>query len=150
GSARRSRPRPPTRRPGARPSGGRTDRRRRRARTRRSLATRGSTWCAAAPARTLRARPTRPARRRRPLRHRHDTDAARLRSATDVVAERDGGVLHLALLRLSLELLVVLVDHPHAGGARRVAEGLETAVRVHGQLPAQLEGARGDVLLRGT
>src|SRR5882724_606364 len=70
-----------------------------------------------------------PAHRSR-LRHRDDANAARLRRTTDVVAERDRGVLHLPLLRLPLQLLVVLVDHAHAGGAGRVAEGLQPAVRV--------------------
>src|SRR5207244_5866748 len=84
-------------------------------------------------------------------RQRHDADAARLRRAADVVAERHRRLpLHLPLLRLPLELLVVLVDHAHAGRAGRVAEGLESAVRVDGQLAAQLEGAALDVLLRRT
>src|SRR5207244_3488972 len=84
-------------------------------------------------------------------RQRHDADAARLRRAADVVAERHRRLpLHLPLLRLPLELLVVLVDHAHAGRAGRVAEGLESAVRVDGQLAAQLEGAALDVVLGRT
>src|SRR5262245_10847693 len=93
---------------------------------------------------------TAPRARGRALRQRDDTDTARLRGTADVVAERDGGVLHLALLGLALQLLVVLVDHAHAGGTRRVAERLETPVGVDRQLAAELERAGGDVLLRGT
>ena len=58
------------------------------------------------------------------------------------------GVLHLALAGLALQLLVVLVDHAHAGRAGRMAEGLEPAVGVHRQLAAELERAARDVLLR--
>ena len=50
--------------------------------------------------------------------------------AADVVAERELRVRHLALSRPALELKRVLVDHAHAGGAGRVAEGLEPAVGV--------------------
>ena len=58
------------------------------------------------------------------------------------------GVLHLALLGLALQLLVVLVDHAHAGGAGRMAEGLQPAVGVHRQLAVERERAARDVLLR--
>src|SRR5436309_3668591 len=81
------------------------------------------------------------------LRHRDDAHAAGLRRAADVVAERDGGVLHLPPLGLALELLVVLVDHADPGGARRVTEGLETAVGVDRQLAVERERAAADVLL---
>src|SRR5262249_14181235 len=84
----------------------------------------------------------------RPSRRGDDADPARLWSAADVVRERDGGLaLHLALLGLALQLLVVLVDHTDAGGARRMAEGLEAAVGVHREVAAELEGAALHVVL---
>src|SRR5262249_45681166 len=93
-----------------------------------------------------RSRPPRATR----LRQRDDADAAGLRRAADVVAERDARILHLAAIRFALELLVVLVDHAHTRRARRMAEGLEAAVGVDGELAVEREGAALDVVLGGT
>src|SRR5262245_93742 len=91
-------------------------------------AARAGTRSGACSRRWARARPHRAPNSR----HRDDADAAGLRGTADVVAERDGGVLHLAPLGLALQLLVILVDHAHAGGARRVSERLQAAVGVDG------------------
>src|SRR5579864_281215 len=76
-----------------------------------------------------------------------DRDATRLWRAADVVREGDGGPRDLALAGLAAELKRVLVDHPHAGGAGRMAERLETAVGVDRELAAERERAASDVLL---
>src|SRR5215470_14563325 len=78
-----------------------------------------------------------------------DGHAAGLRRAAEVVAEGNGGVLHLALAGFALQLLVVLIEHPHPGRAGGMAERLEAPVGIYRQLAIQRKGAGGDVLLGG-
>src|SRR2546430_1219644 len=65
----------------------------------------------------------------------------------ELAPPRDGG--DLALPRFAPELEPRLEEHPEPGGADRVAEGLEPAVRVHGQLAVEVEGAGEHLLPRG-
>src|SRR5689334_1547091 len=74
--------------------------------------------------------------------HERDTFAGR---AAEVVGERelaparDAGDLPLA--RLAAQLQPALEQHAQSRGADRVAKRLEAAVRVHGQLAVEIEGA---------
>src|ERR687887_2124865 len=64
---------------------------------------------------------------------RHAPDRAR---AAQVVGEPDFRILHLPRPGPVPELLADLVDHAHTGRADRMAERLEAAARVHGDLAA--------------
>src|SRR5687767_12837419 len=89
-----------------------------------------------------------------PLRadHAHERDAL-ARRAAQVVGEReraparDAGDLPRAGLAAQLE--PALEQHPEARGADRMPERLEPAVRVHGQLPLEVERAGQHVLPAG-
>src|SRR5215469_15157072 len=75
--------------------------------------------------------------------HRHEGDALAGRAA-QVVGEGQlaaaGDAGDLALAGLAAELEPRLEEHAQAGGADRVTEGLEPAVRIHGQLALEVEG----------
>src|SRR5438445_10236402 len=85
--------------------------------------------------------------------HHRDERHALARRPAQVVGERelpaprDAG--DLALARLPAELQPRLEEHAQPGGADRVAEGLEPAVRVHRQLALEVEGAVQHLLPRG-
>src|SRR5437867_6943502 len=71
---------------------------------------------------------------------------ARARLAAEIVREPDLRAGDLPLARLAAELLPALEEHPQPARAVRVPEALESAVRVDGQLPVQVEHAVVDVL----
>src|SRR5690242_5100782 len=73
-----------------------------------------------------------------------DDDARHRARAADVVREPELGVLHLTRAGLVAQLGDALVDHPHAARPDRVAERLEPAARVHGDVAFE----RGPPLLR--
>src|SRR5207253_5679193 len=66
-----------------------------------------------------------------------DRDAGYRARTAHVVREPELGVLHLPRPRLVPELRHALVDHADAARPDGVAEGLETAARVHGDVPVE-------------
>src|SRR5919108_2533497 len=84
--------------------------------------------------------------------HAHERDALAGRAA-EIVGERelaparDAGDLPLA--RLAAQLQPALEQHAQPGGADGMAERLEPAVGIHGQLALEIERAREDFLPRG-
>src|SRR4029077_4252969 len=86
--------------------------------------------------------------------HHRDERHALARRPAEVVRERelaaprDAG--DLALASLAAELQPRLEEHAQPGGADRVAEGLEPAVRIHRELALEVEGAVEHFLPRGT
>src|SRR5439155_24331501 len=83
-----------------------------------------------------------------------DEGHALARRAAEVVRQGErapaGDRRDLTLARLVAELEPRLEEHPEPGGADRVAEGLEPAVRVHGELAVEVEGAGEHFLPRRT
>src|SRR6187401_1967317 len=73
--------------------------------------------------------------------------AAQIVREGQLAAARDAGDLPLA--SLAAQLQPRLEEHPEPGGADRVAEGLQPAVRVHRQLALEVEGAVQHLLPRG-
>src|SRR5947209_11879881 len=55
------------------------------------------------------------------------------------MGQAEPGILELAVTRLTAELEPAFKEHPEPGRPDRMAEGLEPAVRVHGELTAELE-----------
>jgi hypothetical protein len=60
-----------------------------------------------------------------------------------------GDARDLTLAGLAAELEPALEEHPEPGGADGMAEGLEAAVGIDGQLAIQVEGAGEDFLPGG-
>src|SRR5438445_7201343 len=66
-----------------------------------------------------------------------DHDAGHRPRAAHVVRQPELGLLHLSRPRLAPELRHALVDHADAARSDRMAEGLEPAARVHGNVPVE-------------
>src|SRR5688500_636667 len=89
-----------------------------------------------------------------PLRADHaDERHALARRAAQIVSERELAPARnagdLPLARLAAQLEPALEQHPEPRGAYRMAERLEPAVGVHGQLALEVEGAREHLLPSG-
>src|SRR5207247_10116674 len=74
---------------------------------------------------------------RRPLAAAEDHDAGHRARTAHVVREPELGVFHLPRPRLVPELRHAFVDHADTARPDRMAEGLETAARVHRDVPVE-------------
>src|SRR5207244_520069 len=78
---------------------------------------------------------------------RHERHAT-TRATAQVVRQRQTRVGELPLAGLALELQPGFVEHPKTAGTYRVAEGLESPVRVDREAPVEVEVSRQHVLPR--
>ena len=74
----------------------------------------------------------------------HDdyTDYASVGDAAQIMGEAILGIFQLSLVSLTLKLFIHFIYHANPGSADRMAETLQTSVRLNGLCSVQIETAR--------